>query len=105
MRSAFVSLMMTVFLISSLIVDSLQLIFLLSSIAVFFFNFIDKVTYCYLAGLILESKGICTIFQKKGKKKKKRQKMLKKAKKGKFGQKCIKFEIIVKKSRCGYCTQ
>ena len=104
MRSAFVSLMMTVFLISSLIVDSLQLIFLLSSIAVFFFNFSDKVTYCNLAGLILESKGICTIFQKKGKKKK-RQKMLKKAKKGKFGQKCIKFEIIVKKSRCGYCMQ
>ena len=47
-------------------------------------------------------------FSEKGQKKKKKkkwQKMLKKAKKGKFGQKCIKFEIIVKKSSCGYCMQ
>ena len=43
--------------------------------------------------------------RQKKKKKKKRQKLLKKAKKGKCGQRCIKFEIIVKKSRCGYCMQ
>ena len=54
----------------------------------------------FLAGPILESKGIRAIFQKKGKK---GQKMLKKGNKGqngwKFGQKYTKFENILKKGR------
>ena len=51
---------------------------------------------CLLSWPILESKGMCAIFQKKGKKKAK-----KKGKKvqniWKFGQKCTKFENILKK--------
>ena len=50
-----------------------------------------------ISGPILESKGMCAIFQKKG------RKNVKKDKKGqniwKFGQKCTKFENIFKKGR------
>ena len=46
-----------------------------------------------LTGLILENKGMCEIFQKK------EQKMLKRIKEGrKFGQKCTKFENVLKKA-------
>ena len=51
------------------------------------------------SGPILESKGMHVIFQKKGKK---GQNIWK------FGQKCIKFDNILKKRQviaCDYCTQ
>ena len=55
-----------------------------------------------MAGPILESKGACMQFSEKG------PKMLKKSKKGqnigKFGQKCAKFQNILRKGR-HYCTQ
>ena len=58
--------------------------------------------FCNLTGLILESKGMGAIFQKK-RRKKTPQKMLKKNKKGwnvwNFAQKCTKFKNILKKRR------
>ena len=50
-----------------------------------------------ITGCILDRKGMCGIFQKKGKKKKKRGNI------GRFGQKCTKFENILKKGK-GLCA-
>ena len=56
-------------------------------------------TFCIKSGLILETKGIHAIFQKKGQKMFKDKKDKEEENIKKFGQKCTKFENILKNGR------